>query len=93
MAKKRSSKPVAGSKIRVKDGVDMPEFPEQSIEGWTGTVMETQGRGSSLKVIIEWTDESLSQMSDAYKKHCDDAGLFSGMACLPAENVELVPEQ
>jgi len=92
MAKRRSSKPKSGQRIQVKDGIEMPEFPGLVIGGWCGTVLETQGRGATSKVIVEWDDAAMEAMSDDYKQQCESQSLFYGMACLPADNVEISAE-
>ncbi len=65
----------------------MPEHPEVDISGWTGTVVEAQGRGATLKYIIEWDATALGAMPDSYRRQCEDAQLYYGMACLPAADL------
>lgn len=87
MAKRRSSKPSAGQRVRVNDGVTMPEFPDLSIGGWTGMILETQGRGSSAKVILEWDDAALDSMPQKYREQCEGQNILHTMACLPMNDV------
>lgn len=88
MAKKKSSKLAAGTPVKVKEGVKLPEFPDQSIAGWTGVVMEQKGRGADLQYIIEWDDATVDAMPQSYQDHCESHGLFFKMVCLPADQVE-----
>lgn len=90
MPRGKTSKPAPGQRIRVNDGVTMPEFPALSIAGWTGTVLETTGSGSKLKVILEWDNATLTSLPDDYRQHCEAQGLVYGMACLPGSDVHLV---
>ena len=87
MAKRKSSKLSAGTPIRVNDGVAMPEFPQVDITGWTGTVSEAQGRGADIKYIVEWDDATNQRMPQEYVDHCEQHGLYAGMACLPRGDV------
>jgi hypothetical protein len=87
MAKKRGTKPGVGQRVRVNDGVTMPEFPHLVIGGWTGMVLETQGRGADSKVILQWDESVSAALPDDYRKHCESQGLFYEMACLPASAV------
>lgn len=87
MAKRQAAKLAAGHRIRVNDGVTMPEFPHLVIGGWTGMVMETAGRGPATKVILKWDESVVERIPDDYRKHCEAEGLFHEMACLPAADV------
>ena len=89
MAKRRSSKPAAGQNVRVNDGVAMPEFPELEIGGWTGVVMETQGRGSSAKVILQWDDAAIENMPAEYREQCESQNMLHTMACLLMSDVAI----
>jgi hypothetical protein len=90
MAKSKSSKLGAGTKVRVNDGVAMPEFAEIDISGWTGAVAESQGRGADIKYIVEWDAGTLARMPSSYREHCDAHGLYAGMACLSGSDVAAI---
>lgn len=66
----------------------MPEFEDVDISGWTGIVAEARGRGADLKYFVEWDAASLDRMPESYREHCEQHGLYQGMACLPAAAVE-----
>lgn len=87
MAKSKSTKLGAGTLIRVNDGVLMPEFPQVDISGWTGAVSESQGRGADIKYIVEWDASTSGRMPAEYVAHCEQQGLYAGMACLPGSDV------
>jgi len=88
MAKKSAAKFSSGTAVRIREGVTLPEFPEFSIAGWTGQVMETKGRGATLQYIIQWDADTVSAMPQAYRDHCEEQGLFHEMVCLPKDDVE-----
>ena len=89
MAKRQSSKPKAGQRVRVKDGITMPEYPDIDIAGWTGMVLETQGRGSDSKVILEWDDPALEAMPASYREECESKQMLYTMACLAMSDVTI----
>ena len=89
MPRGKSPKPAPGQRVTVNDGVTMPEFPDLSIAGWSGTVLETSGSGSKMKVILQWDDAALAEMPDHYRDHCESQGLVFAMACLPAADIHL----
>lgn len=90
MAKKKATGGLEGSRIRVKDGVTSPEFPEISLAGWTGSVVETSGKPPSHSVIIEWDAATLEAMPKEYVQKCESEQLFYSMASLKADDVEAV---
>ena len=75
--------------MRVNDGVHMPESPDMAIGGWTGMVLETQGRGADAKVILEWDDPALEAMPEEYKEQCESQNMLHTMACLPMSDVSI----
>lgn len=89
MAKRKAAKLGSGSQVRVKPGIQMPEFADLEISGWDGTVMETTGKGADQNVILEWSAACIARMPQGYKDHCDAQGLFHGMACLPLSSLEV----
>ncbi len=89
MAKKKAVGGLeAGTRIRVKAGVPSPEFPEVSLAGWTGSVVETSGKPPAVKVILEWDPETLAAMPKDYVARCEAQQLYYSMACLGLDDVE-----
>ncbi len=88
MAKKGTGKLKAGTRIRVKDGVTAPEFPEILVEGWTGTIVEASKKKSVLNYIIEWDDDTVGRMPPEYLQRCEENQLYHLMACLGEGDVE-----
>ena len=90
MAKKKSAGgPGPGTPIRVRDGVPSPEFPEVSLAGWSGTIVEVSGKPPAVKYILEWDANTMSQMPADYVAKCEAQQLYYSMACLPADAVDL----
>ena len=90
MAKKKAVGSIAeGMRVRVRDGVMSPEFPEISIAGWTGTAAEVTGKASPTSCVIEWDSDTLARMPPDYVTRCEQNNLYHLMACLSEES--LVP--
>ena len=89
MAKKKTSDELAaGTRIRIKSGTMVPEFPEIACGGWTGTVVEASGKKPNTKYVIEWDDATLAAIPEAYVRACEAQGLYHRMACLEGSTVE-----
>ncbi len=88
MAKKKATGGLEGSRIRVKPGVNSPEFPEISMAGWTGSVVETSGKAPLQTVIVEWDGTTLAAMPKEYLDKCESQQLYHLMASLKADDVE-----
>lgn len=86
----KTPKPAAGLTVQVQPGVNMPEFDDLPIGGWTGTVLETSGAGAKMKVILEWDNETAARIPDSYKARCESQGLLFTMACLPAGAIQVM---
>ncbi len=90
MAKKKASDELAvGTRVRVRAGTPMPEFPDVVCDGWTGTVVEVTGKKPNTKCVIEWDEHTLSIMPQAYLQSCEAQGLYHRMACLESTSLEL----
>ena len=91
MAKKKSAGGLdEGTRVRVKPNVASPEFPEVSLAGWTGAVMEVTGKPPAQKIIVEWDGATVAAMPPDYIARCEAQMLYHAMACLGAEDIELV---
>ena len=90
MAKKKAAGGWSeGVRIRVKEAVTSPEFPEVSLAGWTGSVVEVTGKAPAQKLIIEWDDVTMAAMPAEYVSRCEAQQLFYRMACLGTDDVEV----
>ena len=91
MAKKKATDgPVPGTKIRVREGVPSPEFPDVLLSGWTGTIVEASGKPPTLKIILEWDAETMSRMPADYVSRCEAQQLFYSMACLTSDDIDIL---
>lgn len=91
MAKKKTAVGLAaGTLIRVKPGEMSPEFPEISIAGWAGSVVETSGKPPQLFYIVEWDQATMDAMPAEYVQQCEAQQLYYRMASLPEAAVEQV---
>lgn len=92
MAKKKASGgPEPGTPLKVREGVQSPDFPEVSFAGWTGTVVEVSGKAPDVKIVLEWDAQTMAQMPAEYVSRCEAQQLYYSMACLPLTNVDLGP--
>ncbi|MCX7408535.1 MAG: hypothetical protein NTZ32_10670 [Planctomycetales bacterium] len=91
MAKKKSAGGLdEGTRVRVKPNVASPEFSEVSLAGWTGAVMEVTGKPPAQKIIVEWDGATVAAMPPDYIARCEAQMLYHAMACLGADDIELV---
>jgi hypothetical protein len=89
MAKKKTSEELAiGARVRVKTGTMVPEFPDVTCGGWTGTVVETTGKKPNSKYVIEWDAPTLAAMPEPYLRTCEAQGLYYRMVCLDSTSLE-----
>ena len=90
MAKKKAARgPGAGTRIRVRDGVTIPEFPSVSCGGWTGVIIDVSGK-ENPQYVIEWDGDSLQRMPKSYIEECEQKHLLYSMACLAADALEFL---
>lgn len=92
MVKQDTAKLSVGSKIQVKTGTAVPEFPEFACDGWAGVIREVSGKRPQARYIIEWDDRTLEKMPSAYREKCEEQGLYFRMACLDANTLESAAE-
>ena len=90
MAKKKASGGIGeGTRVRVKPGVMSPEFPEFSLEGWTGVVTDTIGKAPALKLIVEWDDATIAKLPPDYISKCEAQQLYYKAGCLAEADVDV----
>jgi hypothetical protein len=95
MAKKRSSRKLAvGTRVRVKEGTAVPEFPEVVCGGWSGVVDNLIGKSKpDPKYVIEWDENTLESMPADYVAKCEESNLFYRMACFGREDLDLIEDE
>ena len=88
MGKKKATGPLApGARIRVRENVAAPEFPDISCSGWTGTIVEVTGK-KDPKYVIEWDESVIEGFPPGYLERCEQNGLFYRMAAFEAADLE-----
>lgn len=88
MANSSTGKLAVGSRVRVRDGVNSPDFADISFAGWTGTIMELSGKKPNQKFFIEFDDAVIAAMPSNYLERCEEQRLLYTMACLEADQIE-----
>jgi hypothetical protein len=83
MAKKKTTDELGkGTRVRVKGGTMLPEFPDVACGGWTGVIEDATGKKPNIKYVIKWDDATLSALPAAYVQACEAKQLYYPMACL-----------
>lgn len=77
-----------GTRIRVKSGVTIPEFPDVECGGWTGSIAELTGKKADPKYVIEWDDAVVAAMPRAYVEQCEEGQIYYRMACFGRDDLE-----
>jgi hypothetical protein len=89
MAKKKATDGLAiGTRVRVKPGTSIPEFPDVECGGWTGTIVDSTGKKPNVKCVVEWDESTLSTVPEAYIHACEAQQLYHRMACLDLDVLE-----
>ncbi len=93
MAKKKTSKTIPiGTRVEIAEGVVIPEFDEVLCEGWTGTIIDTLGKKSDPKYVIEWDDVIMEKLPAEYITHCKSKQLYYRCACFVKTELAEVTE-
>ncbi len=90
MGSSSSGKLAVGSRVRVREGVASPDFPEVSFAGWAAAVVELSGKKPNQKFILEFDDAVVAAMPPDYLKKCEEQHLLYTMACLTGDQIEAV---
>ena len=60
-----------GDHIKVKDGIKDPDFPENELSGYTGSIKVIKGNN----VEILWDKKTLNNMTEEFIERCDKKNL------------------
>jgi len=88
MSNSSTGKLTIGSRVRVREGVNSPDFTDVSFAGWTATILELNGKKPNQKFIVEFDDAVIAAMPPDYLTRCEAQRLLYTMACLEAEQIE-----
>jgi hypothetical protein len=75
-------------KVRVKDGVRDPDFPDIPLGGWAGTVKEVHQAEGETTVLVAWDRATLKGMHPIHMKRCEGDGLELESMWLGEEDLE-----
>ena len=90
MSNSSTGKLIVGSRVRVREGVNSPDFADVSFAGWTATILELSGKKPNQKFIVEFDDAVIAAMPADYLRRCEEQRLLYTMACLTADQLEAV---
>ena len=88
MSSTTPGKLAVGSRVRVKEGVSSPDFPDVSFAGWIATIIELNGKKPNQKFILEFDDSVVAAMPPEYLVRCEEQRLLYTMACLADDQLE-----
>ena len=89
-SKRKQLKINIGDKIRVKDGVTDPDYPDRSIGGWTGKVSDIERHLNEEVILIEWDDITLRKFITLdFIEQCEENKLEYRQMYLYPEDVEV----
>lgn len=88
MSNSSTGRLAVGSRVRVREGVMSPDFTDVSFAGWTGMILELNGKKPNQKFIVEFDDAVIAAMPQDYLARCEEQRLLYTMACLTAEQLE-----
>lgn len=77
-----------GEKVRVAEGVTLPDLPEILIAGWTGEIIKVTGRKPNQKFFVEWDQQTVGQFPEQFLARCEEEQLLPEIACLTASDLE-----
>lgn len=72
--KKALAKFAVGDAVRVRVGVNDPDFPDIPLGGWAGKINEVEESEPPL-YLIRWSRETLRDMRPVYRNRCERDGL------------------
>ena len=76
-----------GDAVRVRAGVIDPDFPDIPVSGWAGVIADRDGNDPPL-YLVQWTRETLSQVTPVYRVRCDREGLDPKVSSLDGKDLE-----
>ena len=78
-----------GDKVRVKPGVNDPDFPDMPLGGWAGTVSEVIEHEGQVNCVFKLDERTLSSIHPIFKRRSEIEGLDYRIMGLGQEDIEL----
>lgn len=77
-----------GAKVRVRQGVRDPDFPDIPLGGWAGIVKKAEQVEGETTYLIEWSKTTRKGIHPVYRKRCERDGLEFETMWLGEEDIE-----
>src|SRR4051812_37355357 len=77
-----------GDKVRVRPGVNDPDFPDMPLGGWTGTVTEIIEHEGQINCVFKLDERTLASLHPIYKRRSEIDGLDYEFMGLGQEDFE-----
>jgi hypothetical protein len=77
-----------GDKVRVRQCVREPDFPDIPLGGWSGTIEMVEQIEDRIDYEIEWNRKTLAAMHPVYRKRCERDGLEPELMWLGEADLE-----
>ena len=77
-----------GDKVRVKPGVNAPDFPDMPLGGWSGTVTEVIEHEGRVNCVFKLDERTLAGLHPVYERRCEIDGLDCRFMGLGQEEIE-----
>jgi hypothetical protein len=78
-----------GDKVRVKRGVNDPDFPDMPLGGWSGTVTEIIEHEGQINCVFKLDERTLASLHPIYKQRSEIDGLDYEFMGLGQADIEL----
>jgi hypothetical protein len=77
-----------GDQVRVKRGVEDPEFPSIRLGGWSGLIEEVERAREQFSYLIEWNQRTMASLPPPYLERCERLGFDHESVWLGEEEIE-----
>lgn len=77
-----------GDMVRVRKGIQDPDFPDIPMGGWVGTIKEVESGRRETTYLIKWNHETLTNIHPVYRKRCERDGLDCEETYLSEDDLE-----
>ena len=60
-----------GDVVRVKAGVEDPDFPGLRLDDWVGEIIDVGRRPDLPHFLVQWSDETVRRLAPFYRDRCE----------------------